>query len=186
MRVLLVDAYATGDPDAVAATHAADTLRARGHDVEHVSLAAIGFDPFMSAAERAAYHDDDNLLGDHTRQSAAAVRAADALLFAYPTTTFSVPARLKGWLDRVLVPGVAFVFDRKGRVARGMPNIRRLGVVTTTPHDAATTRRARDLGRRTLLWTLRLSCHRFCRRTFVRLPAGRVDPARIERSLNRW
>ena len=192
MRVLLIDAYPVDDPDRIVAQLAAKTLVAGGHQVEQLGLAADGFEPYMSEAERAAYHEDEPLLTEETRACAGAVKGADALLFCYPTTTFTVPALLKGWLDRVLVPGVAFELDSEGRVVPAMTNIRRLGVVTTTPHRWLATRRARDLGRRTIMWSLRLSCHRLCRRTFVSLPrgAGLGDGAgagrRISRALSRW
>lgn len=188
MRVLLIDGYRTDDPDRVVATIAAEALEANGHDVDHLVLEAEGFEAFMSEAERNAYHEPDPLIADETKASAAAVERANGLLFCYPTTTFTIPAIVKGWLERVLVPGVAFVFDDAGRVAPGMTNIRRLGVVTTTPHSWLATRRARDLGRRTILWTLRLSCHRLCRRTFTSMPTGSGSnhAARIERALRRW
>ncbi len=73
-----------------------------------------------------------------------------------------------------MVLGVAFVFDAKQRVRPGLKNVRRLGVVTTTPHSRFATWRARDLGYRTIMRTLRLNCHPLCRRTFIRLPAGHV------------
>jgi putative NADPH-quinone reductase len=188
VRVLLIDAYATDDADRAVARLAAETLSAAGHRVDHLELSASGFAPFMSADERAAYHGDEPLVSAETRASAALVATADALLFCYPTTTRTVPALLKGWLERVLVLGVAFVFDDKGRVAAGMTHVRRLGVITTTPHGWVDTRRHRDLGRRTILWTLRLNCNRLCRRTFLSLPrgAGPEGRARIERSLRRW
>ncbi len=190
MRVLVIDAYATDDPDRVVAERAVAVLAANGHHVDHLELAADAFEPFMSSAERAAYHTDQPLVADDTTASAELVRAADALLFCYPTTTFTVPALLKGWLERVLVLGVAFVFDDRGRVAPGMRQVRRIGVVTTTPHAWLATRRRGDLGRRTIMWTLRLNCHRLCRRTFVSAPRGAgTDPAvgrRIERAVGRW
>lgn len=188
MRVLLIDGYRPNDADHVVATLAAEALTAAGHEVEHLTLDADGFEPFMSEAERAAYHESVPLIAEETIAGAAALKRAEGLLFCYPTTTFTVPAMVKGWLERVLVPGVAFVFDDAGRVAPGMTNIRRLGVVTTSPHGWLATRRARDLGRRTILWTLRLSCHRLCRRTFVSMRSGRGahGAARIERALRRW
>ncbi|MEM9562132.1 MAG: NAD(P)H-dependent oxidoreductase [Actinomycetota bacterium] len=190
MRVLVIDAFEPDDPDRMMAERAVATLTANGHDVDHLDLAGDGFEPFMSSGERAAYHTDQPLVGDDTRASADLVRAADALLFCYPTTTFTVPARLKGWLERVLVLGVAFVFDDKGRVSPGMTQVRRLGVLTTTPHGRRATRRHGDLGRRTIMWTLRLNCNRLCRRTFVSAARGAgADPAagrRVERAIGRW
>lgn len=188
MRVLLIDAFGVDDPDRVVASAAAETLTDAGHDVDHLGLDATGFEPFMSSDERAAYHQDQPLIAEETKAGAQALEWADGLLFCYPTTTFTVPALLKGWLERVLVVGVAFNFDEKGRTRPGMTNIRRIGVVTTTPHSRSATRRARDLGRRTILWTLRLSCHRFCRRTFLSIPTGTGPDttARIRRALRQW
>ena len=190
MRVLLIDAYPMDDPDRGVVEAATRALSAGGHEVERLGLAEAGFEPIMSAADRAAYHTDEPLVTDETRAAAAQVKAAEALLFCYPTVTYTVPALLKGWLERVLVLGVAFVFDDAGRVAPGMTGVRRIGVVTTTPHGWLATRRRRDLGRRTIMWTLRLNCHRLCRRTFVSLRRGTASSpaatARVERALARW
>lgn len=188
-RVLVLEAFEAADPDRAVVDVAVETLQAAGHAVKKLSLAAE-FGGFMSEAERAAYHGDEPLVADDTIAAAAEIAKADAMLFCYPTTTFTVPATMKAWLERVLVPGVAFVFDSSGRVRPGMTNIKRLGVITTTPHARSVTRRARDGGRRTVLWTLRLSCGRRCRRSFVSIPMGSADTASttvdIERALNRW
>ena len=121
-----------------------------------------------------------------TEAGAAAIRTADALLFCYPTTAFTVPACVKAFLDRVLLPGVAFGFDEKGRVKGAMTNVRRLGVVTRRPHGRLATMRARDGGRRTILRTLRLNCHRFCRRTFVAVRGEDPATEAVRRRLRRW
>ncbi|MDH3754377.1 MAG: NAD(P)H-dependent oxidoreductase [Acidimicrobiia bacterium] len=186
MKVLLVDAFPPDSPDRGLVDTAVATLRAGTHDVEHVTLPGGPFATFMSADERRAYHGDEPLISPETEAAAAAVQRADALLFCYPTTTFTVPAVLKSWMERVLVPGVAFVFDDKERVRPGMTNIRRIGMITATDHDARTTRQARDAGRRTILWNLRLSCHRFCRRTFVSVAADSGDDEPVRRALQRW
>jgi NAD(P)H dehydrogenase (quinone) len=190
VRVLLIDAYPSDDPDRVVADRAAEALTAGGHEVDRLDLAASGFEPFMSATERAAYETDRPLVSDDTRAAAALVTRAEALLFCYPTTSFTVPALLKGWLERVMVLGVAFEFDDKGRVAPALTRVRRLGVLTTTPHSWLDTRRHRDGGRRTIMWTLRLNCHRFCRRTWSAFPIGSGSATgtrrRIERRLSRW
>lgn len=190
MRVLLIDAYADVDPDADVVEVAVAALESKGHVVERHRIAggstAASFAPHMSAAEWSAYHSDEPLIAAETRHAAASIANADALLFCHPTVTFTVPEVLKGWLERVLVPGVAFVFDSKGRVARGMTNIRRIGMITTSPHSAAETRRHRDLARRILLRTMSLNCRRLVRRTHVRLPSGSTDRRTIVAKLSRW
>jgi len=190
MRVLLIDAYPRDDPDSDVVEVAVATLESKGHVVERHRIAAggtdVGFTPHMSEAEWAAYHSDEPLIAAETHHAAAAIRDAEALLFCHPTVMFTVPEVLKGWLERVLVPGVAFVFDRKGRVARGMTNITRIGMITTSGHSRSEIRRHRDLARRILLRTMSLNCHRFVRRTHVRLPAGSTDRSPIVRKLSRW
>lgn len=189
MRVLVVDGYAAGDADAAIVEHAIAALKANDNDVEHIALAGDEFATFMTAAERRAYETDQPLLAVEARASAAAVQRAEALLFCYPTTLFGVPPRLKSWLERVMVLGVAFVFDDDQKIKPGLHNIRRLGAITTSPHSLRRTWRARDLGRRTIMRTLRLNCHPRCARTFVRLSSGSPaanNVAHVQKRLVRW
>lgn len=188
MRVLLVDDFPAGNPDSHVVARSIAALEARGHEVDHLSLDSVEFAGFMTATERRAYETDEPLQADATRDSARRVQECDALLFCYPTVLFGVPPRLKSWLERVMVLGVAFVFDNKRRVRPGMTNVRRIAVVTTTPHTRRSTWQARDIGRRIVMRTIRLNCHPLCRRTFVRLHAdansGQVAE-RLSRAL-RW
>lgn len=189
MRVLVVDAYPVSHDDVGIVAQVIAALEARGNDVDYLSLAADEFASMMSADERAAYETESPLLAAETQDSARRVQHAEALLFCYPTTLFGVPPRLKSWLERVMVMGVAFVFDRNQRVRPGLTNVRRLGVVTTTPHSRLATARARDLGYRTFMRTLRLNCHPFCRRTYVRIGSGAPEARyhdRLNRSLRSW
>lgn len=170
MRVLLLDAYDCDDPDRAVVAAAVGALSDRGHEVDRLDL--WGTDQFMSAAEHAAYHSEEPIISDDVRDSVDRLREAGGLLFCYPTMAFTVPARLKGWLERTMVPGVGFVFDRNNRIRRAMTNIRRVGSVTTSPHGRMARMRARDGGRRTTVRTMRLCCHTRCRVTFVSLPTG--------------
>jgi len=189
MRVLVVDGYDPSDSDAHISKAAARLLEQKGNTVEVLHLHKLGFAEPMSAAERQAYPSGSPLITDVTRSSAAAVRQADALVFCYPTVMFGVPPVLKSWLERVLVEGVSFQFDAKNRLRPAMTHVRRLVAITTSPHSGAATRSARDLGRRTIMWTVRLNCHRLCRRTFLRLPRQGDEHqalAKIESALSRW
>ena len=186
MRVLLLDGYDPSDDDRRVVAEAIEELEAGRHEVD--VLAVHDFDPVLSADERAAYHSDQPVISDDVRDSAARLQAAEALLFCYPTMAFNVPASLKGWLERVMVPGVAFVFDDQHRVRPGMQNIRRIGAVTTSPHSRMARLRARDAGKRTTARTLRLSAHKRCRTTFVSVPTPADDEGvtRIRKALRRW
>lgn len=104
-------------------------LAARGWEVDLCDLYAEGFDPVLTAEERRAYHD----IPGNTAPVQAYVerlRAAEALIFVYPTWNFGMPAILKGYIDRVFLPGVSFVL-KDGLVAPGLRHIRKLAVVTS-------------------------------------------------------
>ena len=186
MRVLLLDGYDPSDDDRRVVVEAIDELHTGHHEVD--LLAVHDFNAVMSAAERTAYHTEQPVISEDVRDSAERLQAAEALLFCYPTVAFNVPATLKGWLERVMVPGVAFVFDDQHRVRPGMQNIRRIGAVTTSSHSRLARFRARDAGKRTTARTLRLSAHKRCRTTFVSVPTPADDDgvARIRKALRRW
>jgi putative NADPH-quinone reductase len=131
-------------------------LRANGHEVEAIDLYADGFDPVMSRAERDAYHGDSPIICALTQRYADAVKQAEALVFVYPTWWSSVPAILKGWLEKVMVPGVSFVFDEQHRVRRGLTGVRRIVGISTYAAPRSTVRLINDNGRRTVVRALRL------------------------------
>jgi NAD(P)H dehydrogenase (quinone) len=187
LRVLLVDGYDQSDDARRVSERVTKTLQDANHVVTRVDLAAQGFAEPMSEAERVRYHDEgSNMLVEEVVSAVTQLREADALLFCYPTVTFTAPAPVKNWFDRVLLPGVAFRLDEKDTLRPMLQHISRLGVVTTTPHSASGTRRARDGGRRMIMWTLRMQCGLRCRRTYLRLPASAIDEAKIERAFASW
>ena len=132
----------------------------------------------MSAEEHVAYHSDDPVLDPLVAEHAALVKAADALVFIYPTWWSSMPAVLKGWLERVMVPGVAFVFDDKGKVRPGLSNVRHIVGVSTYGSPRAYVKFVNDNGRRTLTRALRLNTGLRTRRSWLGLYA--IDTATAE------
>jgi NAD(P)H dehydrogenase (quinone) len=140
------------------AVQAVTGLRAAGYEVEVLDLYATGVAPAMSAEERRAYHGDDPIVDPAIAAHAALVRRATALVFVYPTWWSGLPAILKGWLERVMVPGVGFVFDDRGRVRPGLPHVRHLVGVSTYGSPRRAVRLVNDNGRRTITRALRMSC----------------------------
>jgi NAD(P)H dehydrogenase (quinone) len=106
-----------------------DTLTARGWDVDDCDLYAEGFAPVLTAEERRGYHDTATNCAP-VQAYVDRVRAAQALVFVHPVWNFGFPAILKGFLDRVFLPGVSFRLD-DGRVKPNLTNIRRLAAVAT-------------------------------------------------------
>jgi putative NADPH-quinone reductase len=132
-RVLVVLAHPLADSFcAAAAGVAAGALARRNYDVDLVDLYREDFDPRLSAAERAAYHRpgyDTAAVGGYV----ARLRQADALVFAFPQWWFNMPAILKGFLDRVFVPGVAFDHAPDGgHLVPRLTHVRALWAVTST------------------------------------------------------
>ncbi len=58
------------------------------------------------------------------------LRAAEALILVFPVWNFGYPAILKGFLDRVFLPGVSFRLE-DGKVVPNLTHIRKLAAVTT-------------------------------------------------------
>ncbi|MFZ1681013.1 MAG: NAD(P)H-dependent oxidoreductase [Rhizobiaceae bacterium] len=93
------------------AERAAAALRDAGHDVDWLDLAAAGFEPRLSADERAAYYrqpPDPPAAFDEARRLAQ----AEILVLAFPVWWSLPPALLVGFFDRVFAPGVAFDHGR--------------------------------------------------------------------------
>ncbi len=153
----------TANPDPAGFTHAAAAAARRGmqragHHVVTLDLYALGFAPAMSAPERAAYHEATPLIDPLTIEHAELLRRSQALVFVYPTWWSGPPAILRGWLERVFVPGVAFYFDEHGKVRPGLSHVRRIVGISTYGSPWRHVKLLQDGGRRMLLRALRLNC----------------------------
>lgn len=149
-----------------AAATAAETLGA-SHRVEVLDLVAEGFGAAMSAAERLAYHDRDPIIDPMVGRHAELVQAAEVVVFVYPTAWWSPPPVLKAWLERVLVPGVAFVFDDRHHVRPNLGKLRVIVGITSYAQPRRLLRAGGDGGRHMLHRALRLNVPRRVRRIWV-------------------
>lgn len=128
MRLLIVlahpDPAGYGPALARAAQAAAE---AAGHEVELLDLNAEGFDPVLRAPELRGPP------GPDIARHAEALERAGAVLLVCPLWWSGPPAVLKGWLDRVWRPGLAYEVDGPGgRLRPRLTGITRLGAVVTT------------------------------------------------------
>jgi NAD(P)H dehydrogenase (quinone) len=172
MNAVMVIAH----PNSESLTHAVAAAARRGlsqagHDVTVFDLYQQGFAAAMSAEELAAYHSDRPLSHPLTAAAADAVRAADILVFVYPTWWSGLPAIVKAWLERVMVPGVGFVFNAEGKVRPGLGRLRHLVGISTYGSPWLYVKAVNDSGRRTLLRALRLSATWRCRRHWLAMYA---------------
>lgn len=137
-----------------------EELNRAGVEAKVIDLYAETFEPVLSPGEWQGYLDCPGNV-EPVAEHVAMVRAADTLIFVYPTWWYAQPARLKGWLDRVLLPDVAFTMPKaEGEgIGPGLTHIRRLGVFTTCGASWWITRFVGSPGRRILTRGVRILCH---------------------------
>jgi putative NADPH-quinone reductase len=105
-------------------------LRNAGHEVDLCDLYADEFDPVLDASARERYFDPSaNRIG--VESYIERLFRAEALVLCFPVWCFGPPAILKGFMDRVLIPGVSFALGKDGRMHPNLRHIRRLTAVTT-------------------------------------------------------
>ena len=194
MRVLVI--YCHPRPDSFSAALRDAVLRGLAeaeHSVVLRDLYLEGFDPVLPAGQRGAFYDEgDNALGlgDHV----AALRRAEGLVLVYPTWWFGMPAMLKGWFDRVWLPGVAFRLGGPKVLEPLLTDIRRIAVVTTYGSPGWMLWWVGWPDRRVVRRGLRPLCGRGCRVDWLGLTRMDVDSAArrerflsaVRRHFSRW
>lgn len=133
---------------------AATALTSAGHTVQTIDLHT--FSPVLTRLEMAAYVTDEPLIHEQTIEYAQAILNCDVLILVYATTLSTLPPSLKGWLDRVLVPGVSFTLDGSGGTKRGLAGLDWIIGISVYTETWLATKRTYDNGRRILLRNLRL------------------------------
>jgi NAD(P)H dehydrogenase (quinone) len=105
------------------------SLESAGHQVDGCDLYGEKFDPVLSRADRLIYHEypqNTALLEPYVER----LRQAEGLVIVTPVWNFGFPAMLKGYFDRVWLPGVSFELVN-GRVESRLRHIRKLAAVLT-------------------------------------------------------
>ena len=123
MKVLIVHAHP--EPQSFTAAlrdQGVSTLQGLGHEVQVSDLYAMQWNPVASAADFSTREHPEYLVyaleqrrGVKKQSIAADIQSeldkvlwADLLILNFPIFWFSMPAMLKGWVDRVLVSGVCY------------------------------------------------------------------------------
>ena len=126
------------------ASAARDALSSEGHSVEISDLYAQGFNPvagrhdFATVADPARFHYQSEQakaareggFSDELAREQEKVRKADNFILVFPLWWGGMPAILKGWLERVLAYGVAYVDG--ARFDTGLLRGRRAMICVTT------------------------------------------------------
>ena len=111
-----------GHPDPRSFNHAiaaavVETLRQNGHDVRFHDLYQERFDALLPAGEIPS----GALLPLEIERHCTEIAEADAIVIVHPNWWGQPPAILKGWIDRVIRPGVAYEF-LEGDAGEGVPH----------------------------------------------------------------
>lgn len=160
MNALVVVAHPCPDSYCGALAEAAERgLRAAGHHVDRLDLYQLGFRAAMSREERLAYESEQPILDEQVAEHVALLRRSEVLVFVYPTWWSGLPAILKGWLERTIVPGVGFTFhEQTGKVQPGLKHVRRIIGISTWGSPRTYAILMNDNGRRVISRALRMSC----------------------------
>lgn len=95
--------------DALAESYKKGALRTKA-DVKEIHVREIDFDPFLPFGYKKEIELEQGLI-----DSQHMIKWADHLVFVYPTWWGTMPALLKGFIDKVFLPGFGFQY-RKGSV----------------------------------------------------------------------
>ncbi len=85
--------------------------RGKGHVVRQIKLGEMQFDPVL----RDGYEQSQNLEPD-LLEAQRLIHWAEHLVFVYPVWWGGVPALLKGFFDRVFLPGFAFKYRNRSQL----------------------------------------------------------------------
>jgi putative NADPH-quinone reductase len=183
MQILVV--YAHPDRDSFQATILAELmarLAAGGHQLRLLDLYAEDFDPVLAAEDWRAHRQGrpyEAGIEAHT----AALREAEGLVFVYPTWWFGLPAILKGWVDRVWQPGLAFAVENNAFKIHYLPKLKRFAAITSYGSPRMVIEwLVGDPARKALMRGLSLQFARGCRKAWA--PIYNVD-ARVPEDLAR-
>ena len=112
-------------------------LAEAGHEVEIADLHAEGFDPRMPEADEPDWADPDKRYSAAVLAEQARIARNEMLVFVFPVWWWSLPAMLKGWIDRVWNNGWAYG-------ARKLPHRRALLIATAAGNAEDYQRRGYD------------------------------------------
>lgn len=140
MKILIVLAH----PDPASFNHAlaevaAAEVRRQGHDVRVHDLHAEGFDPILPPGEAPEGAPLPPWLARHC----ADLAGAEGIVIVHPNWWGQPPAIMKGWIDRVIRPGVAYSFV-EGDSGEGVP-VGRLRARTAVVLNTSNTPLEREL-----------------------------------------
>jgi NAD(P)H dehydrogenase (quinone) len=130
MKHLIVVAHPVEDSFTMGITRAyAAELEKLGHGQRTYDLYRMGFDPVLAAHELMPLSADHPASAD-AAQAQADVRAAEVLTVVYPLWWLSMPAIMKGYIDRVFARG--FAYESRSGIVHGLLTGKKAVVITVS------------------------------------------------------
>jgi NAD(P)H dehydrogenase (quinone) len=127
MKHLIIAAHPRTDSLTMSLAHAyIAELAALGHQHTLYDLYSMGFDPVLSSREIS--EPQNPCVAPEVRQAQQDLESADVVTVIYPLWWLSMPAILKGYIDRVFARG--FAYESRQGVVRGLLTGRKCIVVT--------------------------------------------------------
>jgi putative NADPH-quinone reductase len=107
-------------------------LKKGNHTIDVIHLDKEGFNPVMTGADLTAFRDkktiDPKVIGYNNR-----IKDADHLIFIFPIWWELMPAMTKGFIDKVIFPGVAYEYKTASNTTMKplWTNIKGVTMITT-------------------------------------------------------
>lgn len=120
-----------GHPDSESFNHALQNAYAEGAmsvgcNVEKITLSEINFSLNLQYGYRKRTDLEPDLLNAWEK-----IKQADHLVWIYPTWWSGMPAILKGFIDRVFLPGLAFEYQEKSPLPKQLLKGKTSEIITT-------------------------------------------------------
>ena len=109
MKALLVSAHVR--PNSLTKTAAAAFAEAaadNGHEIEWANLVSEGFDPVLREPDEPDWSNPDKVYSSGVIREMERIERNQATVIVFPVWWWSMPAILKGWIDRVWNHGWAY------------------------------------------------------------------------------
>jgi NAD(P)H dehydrogenase (quinone) len=115
-----------------------EELAKAGHELDPLNLYDENFEAVLSREERLNYHEVPGNLTPAVAPYVERLMKADGVVFVHPVWNYGYPAILKGYFDRIFLPGVSFVLEGggdRGKLRPNLTHVKKVAFVTTYGGD---------------------------------------------------
>jgi NAD(P)H dehydrogenase (quinone) len=99
----------------------------QGHDIKTIFLGQLNFNPSLEMGYK-----KDQALEPDLKKAQDYIAWADYLVISFPIWWYSFPAVMKGFIDRVFLPGFAFKYKKDSPVPKKMLNNKTFDLICTS------------------------------------------------------